>query len=62
MHTLTQFVLLFILVIRDKAILNLAPPFLLLSLFTGAFVGWLVIKSREAIVQMGAEWEEERDD
>ncbi len=50
-HTLTQFGLLSILLVKDASVLRLAPPFLLLSLLTGAFVGWLVAVSRGAILQ-----------
>ena len=60
-HTLTQFGLLFILIVKDWSLMTLAPPFLLLSLPTGALVGWLVIKSWEAILHVTGEMDWESD-
>ncbi len=54
-HTLTQFILVLILVSGGRSVAGLAVPFLLLSLPAGAFVGWLVMRTEGFLFRCGGE-------
>jgi heptaprenyl diphosphate synthase len=52
-HTLTQFVLIGLLLPGGRSLLPASPPFLLVSIPAGAFVGWAVLQATRSMESAG---------